>query len=239
MSGSTRRRRTISKPFEALAGRTWVSPEELHATVGAAASGVATLSSAGGPPPGTTLSGVALTELSGRAYWLAFNVGDSRVYLLRDGSLEQISVDHSRRQELLEAGADPDALGVGRNVITRALGAGRDGVPQLDQWLLPALTGDRVLVCSDGLSSEVTDLLIGAILASSADPQDAARALVGAALEAAGRDNVTAVVVDATRVATSGEEDDLHDTLNTGSIGPDDDTVEDPIADEPGRATTW
>ncbi len=82
-----------------------------------------------------------------------FNVGDSRVYLLRDGRLEQVSVDHSRRQELLDQGLVEQSKAIGGNVITRALGGGLLGVPVLDQWLLPLQRRDRMLVCSDGLSS--------------------------------------------------------------------------------------
>lgn len=214
--------------FEVLAGRDWVGAHELHEAMSAAASGISALAS-DGPAPGTTLAGVALTSQSGRAYWLAFNVGDSRVYLLRNGEFEQVSVDHSRRQELLEAGVEPEAIRVGRNVITRALGAGRPGVPLLDQWLLPAQEGDRVLVCSDGLTTDVSDPLILATLRSAPDPQDAARALVAAALNAAGRDNVTAVVVDAVEVTTlgpAGEPDD-EDTLNDVPSFALDDTTED------------
>lgn len=223
----------VVRQFEALAGRSWVDAEDVQRAVAAATAGIRALAG-DGPAPGTTLAGVALTQQAGRAYWLAFNVGDSRVYLLRDGRLEQISVDHSQRQELLEAGADPGSIRVGRNVITRALGAGRPGVPVMDQWLRPARRGDRVLVCSDGLNTEVTDLLILATLQASADPQSTARALVVAALDAAGRDNVTAVVVDALEVSggegaddedeitlTGLELDAADDTINLGAAGAD------------------
>jgi len=149
---------------------------------------------------------------------------------VRDGRLEQISVDHSHRQELLEAGADPESIRVGRNVITRALGAGSPGVPVMDQWLRPARRGDRVLVCSDGLNTEVTDPLILATLLASPDPQEAARALVSAALTAAGRDNVTAVVVDALVVSSAtgddGDGGDDEDTLSPPELEVDDDTVD-------------
>lgn len=191
--------------FEGLArqakasGRRWVTAGDLHQTVAAASARVDALAAAG-PAPGTTLAGVALTQQSGRPYWLAFNVGDSRIYVMRDDLLEQISVDHSAHQELLEAGVEEESIWIGRHVITRAIGGGRPGVPLLDQWLLPAQVGDRILVCSDGLTNEVTDALIAATLRCETDPQRAASTLVRAALDAAGRDNVTAVVVDAVEV---------------------------------------
>lgn len=206
----------VVQAFEPLAGRPWVSAADLQAAVARAAAGVAALGG-DGSPPGSTLSGAALTEQDGHPCWLVFNVGDSRVYLLRDGRLEQITVDHSRRQELLEAGASPESIQVGRNVITRALGAGQAGVPAVDQWLVPAAQGDRVLVCSDGLSAEVTAVFLLATLQSVTDAQDAARALVAAALAAGGSDNVTALVVDAVEVTGDVPSED-DDTLASGVL---------------------
>ncbi len=199
--------------FEELARADWVSSDALHAAVVAASESVDAMAEHGNHP-GSTLAGVALTHQAGRPYWLAFNIGDSRVYLLRGEALEQVSVDHSRVQELLESGTPASRITVGRNIITRAIGGGGDGVPVLDQWLVPAMAGDRVLVCSDGLSGEVTDLLMLATLVEQRDPQSGARALVAAALAAGGRDNVTAVVIDAldVRAAEEGCADDA-DTL--------------------------
>lgn len=214
------------RQFATLVGRPWVTPQDVQERVASAASAIAALA-VGGRAPGSTVAGVALSQESGRPYWLAFNLGDSRVYLLRSGRLEQVTVDHSRHQELLDAGIDPATADVGRNVITRALGGGTRGAPALDVWLRPALTGDRVLVCSDGLSTELTELLILAILRSVADPADAAAALVAAALDAAGRDNVTAVVVDALRAAAGGAPDDLEDDTATEREEPDTETERD------------
>jgi serine/threonine protein phosphatase PrpC len=80
-----------------------------------------------------------------------------------------------------------------RNVVTRALGSDTGRLP--DHWLLPAVTGDRFLICSDGLFGELPDDVIRRLLAAG-DPLRAAEALVTAANDAGGRDNVTAVVVD-------------------------------------------
>ncbi len=152
---------------------------------------------------GTTLSGLVLADVDGMGYWLSFNIGDSRTYRLSGGELEQISVDHSVVQELIESGelslADA-ASDHRRNIITRAIGAGSTG--DADFWMFPAELGDRMLICSDGLSSEVPDAHIREILTVESDPQTAAAVLVGEAVSAGGRDNITVVVVDAVSVAS-------------------------------------
>lgn len=153
---------------------------------------------------GTTLTGVAVADVSGEAYWLVVNVGDSRTYRLYDGTIERLTVDHSVVQELVDHGVlDSTAAKVDhrRNVITRAIGAGNEGVP--DYWMVPARTGDRILVCSDGLTGEIDDEDIAEILLAEDDPQEASVRLVSEAVVHGGRDNITAVVVDA--VAVSGE----------------------------------
>ncbi|GEK85520.1 PP2C family protein-serine/threonine phosphatase [Microbacterium aerolatum] len=152
---------------------------------------------------GTTLSGLVLADVDGMGYWLSFNIGDSRTYRLSDGELEQISVDHSVVQELIESGElsiDEAVSDHRRNIITRAIGAGSTG--DADFWMFPAELGDRMMICSDGLSSEVSDGRIRDILNTERDPQLAADALVAAAVTAGGRDNITVVVVDAVSVAS-------------------------------------
>lgn len=152
---------------------------------------------------GTTLSGVVLADVDGMGYWLTLNIGDSRTYRLADGELEQISVDHSVVQELIESGELDWMQAVSdtrRNIITRAIGAGSAG--EADFWLFPAEVRDRMLICSDGLSSEVPDARIREILTVESDPQTAAAALVAEAVSAGGRDNITVVVADAVSVAS-------------------------------------
>ncbi|GAB3548830.1 protein phosphatase 2C domain-containing protein [Arthrobacter tumbae] len=147
---------------------------------------------------GTTLSGVVLVEESGMPYWLFFNVGDSRTYRLSQGRFGQISVDHSEVQELVDRGHITQEQAVGhprRHVITRALGTGDDS--EADYWLMPVEVDDRILICSDGLSTEVSDDRIYTLLSSTADPQQTADALVQETLRNGARDNVTVVVVDA------------------------------------------
>ena len=147
---------------------------------------------------GTTLTGAVLVrDDDARPCWLVFNVGDSRTYRLTNGLLEQITVDHSEVQELVDMGQitpDEALIHPRRHVVTRALGTGGD--TEADYWLIPAESGDRLLVCSDGLTGEVSDGQLQQILSSTANPQDACASMVEAALRSGGRDNVTVLVID-------------------------------------------
>jgi protein phosphatase len=145
---------------------------------------------------GTTAAGLAALETMGAEQLMVFNIGDSRVYRLAGGRLDQVTVDHSEVQELVMAGViTPEQARVHprRNVVTRALGTEAGLRP--DHWLVPPIVGDRYLICSDGLSGELPDEAIAQLLAPGL-PQQAAETLVAAANEAGGRDNVTVVVVD-------------------------------------------
>jgi len=146
---------------------------------------------------GTTAVVAVLVEDEGVPSWLLANLGDSRIYRLVDGVLDQVSVDHSVVQELVDSGqitAEQAAVHPERHVITRALGSPAGVIP--DFFVMPLGAAERLLLCSDGVSGMIEDVVIEKILASATDPRDAADALVGAALEAGGRDNATAVVVD-------------------------------------------
>jgi protein phosphatase len=150
---------------------------------------------------GTTLVGLVLVAQGDAACWLAFNIGDSRLYRLGPPGvgrrLEQVTVDHSEVQELIGAGligADQRRGHPRGHLITRALGIRRR--PQVDTWVLTREPGERFLLCSDGLSDEVADDEIGRLLAAGPEPVEAANLLVQAAVEAGGRDNVTVVVVE-------------------------------------------
>lgn len=157
-----------------------------------------------GPGMGTTIAGLALLDPAEGSQLMVFNVGDSRVYRLAEGRLDQVTVDHSEVQELVRLGAitrEQARTHPRRNIITRALGGAHDVRP--DHWLLPPVTGDRYLVCSDGLNGELPDSALRELLMSGS-PQQAAEALVAAANEAGGHDNTTAVVVDVT-VENEGE----------------------------------
>lgn len=145
---------------------------------------------------GSTLSGVVLVQHEGHPHWLILNVGDSRAYRLVDGFLERLTIDHSLVQERIDAGElreEDRAEADDRNVITRAIGA-HDA--RADSWLMPLTTGERLLLCSDGLHGELTDDQLREILISAGRPASTAAALIAAANRAGGRDNVTAVVVD-------------------------------------------
>lgn len=125
------------------------------------------------------------------------HVGDSRVYLLHNGTLVRITHDHSYVEELVDAGeitADEARVHPSRSIITRALGSDPD--MYADHFTLDVSTGDRIILCSDGLSSMVPDKEIEELAVSSVTPQAAADTLVSAALTAGGHDNVTVVVVD-------------------------------------------
>jgi protein phosphatase/serine/threonine-protein phosphatase Stp1 len=123
--------------------------------------------------------------------------GDSRAYLLRDGALARVSRDHSLVQVLVDCGEITDAEAENHpraNVITRAVGAEADMV-ELDKVTDRLVGGDRFLLCSDGLSKELSDPELAAILRADG-PEVAAERLVEAALERRARDNVTAVVLE-------------------------------------------
>ncbi|WP_035782836.1 PP2C family protein-serine/threonine phosphatase [Arthrobacter sp. H14] len=158
----------------------------------------AAIRTATGSRSGTTLSGVVLVEDGGGLFWLIFNVGDSRTYLFNGDGLEQITVDHSEVQELMQMGvitAQEAAEHPRRSVITKALGTGSKAAPDL--ILLPAQDGDRILICSDGLTGEINDEQIHRIMSTLPHPQHAADSLVQVALDTGGQDNVTVMVINA------------------------------------------
>lgn len=153
---------------------------------------------------GTTLTGVVLVEESGAPHWLVFNVGDSRTYRLSSGTFGQVSVDHSEVQELVDLGRITEEQArthPRRHVVTRALGTGDDA--EADVWLMPVEEGDRMLLCSDGLSGEVTDEAIWTVLSTVHDPQEACDELIAATLRSGARDNVTVVIIDASVLGES------------------------------------
>jgi len=151
---------------------------------------------------GTTLTAAMIKDDT----LLVAHVGDSRAYLFREGGLTQMTADHSwvgemvRRGEitLSEAARHPH-----RSVITKALGTDQELNPDMVE--IAVEEGDRVLLCSDGLTGMVDDATIREILGLGADAQAAAQALVDAALANGGEDNVTVVVVD---VLNADAEDD-------------------------------
>jgi protein phosphatase len=165
---------------------------------------------------GTTLCGIALTgATSEEQRALVFNVGDSRAYLLRDGALQLLTHDHSVVQELVDGGeiSEEEAeTHAERHVVTRSLGTGL-GI-DIDWWTLEPRTADRFLVASDGLTKEIGPQQLAELLAQDMPPDKVVTDLVEAALEAGGRDNVTAIVIDVEAVGevpmVSPLDDDTH-----------------------------
>jgi serine/threonine protein phosphatase PrpC len=144
------------------------------------------------------------------------HVGDSRGYLLRDGTLSQLTTDHTFVQSLIDEGRiteDEARVHPHRNLILRAV----DGVhePEPDVFTLEVATGDRILLCSDGCSGVLSDDELGRILIDGT-PDHAAVSLISASLEAGSSDNVTVVVAD---VIDDDAEDDA-DTTASAATGP-------------------
>ncbi len=145
---------------------------------------------------GTTLT--AGTLVAGGTL-LVGHVGDSRAYLLRDGELRQVTVDHSLVEELVRDGRltpDEAAVHPQRSIITRALGV--DASVEVDVYPVELAPGDRLLLCSDGLTGMVQFDAIAATLRREEDPARAATQLIDAANAAGGEDNITVVVVAVT-----------------------------------------
>jgi protein phosphatase len=146
------------------------------------------------------------------------NVGDSRVYRLQGGELHQLTVDHSLVQQLLDDGSllQTDVATFARkNVITRALGADNSTA---DYWLRPVETGERLLVCSDGLSGELSDESIKAGLLLGGTSQETADRLLSSALEHGGRDNISVIVIDVIAGGASSWPDGVNDDDHSDTI---------------------
>jgi protein phosphatase len=140
---------------------------------------------------GTTLTAVYLNDSN-----LAIaHVGDSRAYLFRDGSLKRLTQDHSLVDELVRQGKLTEAQAAEhpqRSIITRALGP--EPTVDVDTWTYPVQAGDVLLLCSDGLTSMISEERVAEILASSPTIEQAAQRLIDEANEAGGRDNITVVL---------------------------------------------
>ena len=143
---------------------------------------------------GTTFSGVVFVENQA----VVSHIGDSRVYLCRDGETIQVTSDHTFVQRLVELGriTEQEALvHPRRNVLLRVIGDTNEP-PQLDFQVLEAKPGDRWMMCSDGLNGYVSDSIIHMNLSSEQSPDEVVEVLIGEALMAGAPDNVTVVLVD-------------------------------------------
>lgn len=146
---------------------------------------------------GSTVSGIAQVSVGDAGHWAIFNVGDSRVYRCSSGTMTRATVDHSETAEMVLDGLiteDEARTHRLRHVITRAMGT--DPVPQVDMWVVPQTPGERFVVCSDGLTNELTDDEIAAVALSEDDPVAAADRLMSLAIAAGARDNTSVIVVD-------------------------------------------
>jgi serine/threonine protein phosphatase PrpC len=143
---------------------------------------------------GTTVSGMLRV---GSKMAMA-HIGDSRIYLLRDGTMTQMTHDHTFVQRLVESGRitqEEAAVHPRRSVLMRVLGD-VDASPEIDTAIFDTRSGDRWLLCSDGLSSFVTEDKIAATLRRVSDAEVATERLVQASLDQGAPDNVTVVLVD-------------------------------------------
>ena len=147
--------------------------------------------------PGTTIASTVVVLLADEHGFVCLWVGDSRIYLWRDGELSRLTTDHSRVQELVDAGLlAPDAAAnhPHSNIVTRAIGGGR---LEFGRFREPLEPGDRFLLCSDGLTNMVMDPEIAHELSDGAVSADAAQRLLDLVLARGAHDNVTVVVVGA------------------------------------------
>ncbi len=125
------------------------------------------------------------------------NVGDSRAYVFADGEMTQVTDDHSLAEERMRHGEMTEAEAAvhpQRHILTRALGV--SDYVEADMWELELRTGDRLVLCSDGLTNEVDSDEMAGILGEVDDPEEAAQRLVEVANEHGGADNITVVVID-------------------------------------------
>jgi len=126
---------------------------------------------------------------------LVGHVGDSRAYRLRGGRLIQLTRDHSLLQEQIDAGLitpEQASFSANKNLVTRAVGV-EDSV-MLESHLHELLPGDTILLCSDGLSDMLDDARISSLLQSGETLEACARALIDAANEAGGKDNIAVIL---------------------------------------------
>lgn len=150
---------------------------------------------------GTTVTGALMNLQSAEPHWVIFNIGDSRVYEFSEDHLTQVTVDHSVVQQLVDSGTitvqeaeyHPHA-----NAITRAVGMLEDPIPDLVR--IPLQDRQRLLICSDGLTKELTFEGLQYFLASADTAQTAAETLLAQALGNVGRDNITVIVLEVSKM---------------------------------------
>ena len=143
---------------------------------------------------GTTL--VSMLLLENRTAFIA-NVGDSRAYMMRDRALHQVTKDHSLVAKMVERGRITEEEARNHphsNILLRTVGTERD--VDIDVFRVDVQSGDKIMMCSDGLWGEVEDQDLESIMNTYVDPRIAARELVRAAHHGGGKDNVTLMIVE-------------------------------------------
>ena len=223
----------------AVADAGLVTPKTIEKALARAVKDIASHPEATDDGTGTTVTGVFLDTSGEAAHWVTLNIGDSRVYLVRDGAIVQITTDHSVVQELVAAGRlSPEEAEnhPGGSGVTRAVGPS-DGVKP-DYVRLDVADGDRFVICSDGLTKELTDYGIRHFLDENPDPADAVTAMLEAALENGGRDNITIVVLDvADPAARTDVDEDTGPVGEAAADGSDVDAANAADADDAGSST--
>jgi PPM family protein phosphatase len=153
---------------------------------------------------GTTLTAAYVDDTS----VAIAHVGDSRAYLFRDGKLERLTQDHSLVEELVRQNKLTPEQAAGhpqRSIITRALGP--EASVEVDTWTYPVRAGDILLLCSDGLTTMISEARVAEILGEAGSLDGTADALIDAANEAGGRDNITVVLFRLEEVGEDGQAD--------------------------------
>jgi protein phosphatase len=190
---------------------------------------------------GTTVT-AALVDAAAGAVAIG-HVGDSRAYLLRGGSIEQLTTDHSLVAELVESGIltpEEAERHPQRSAITRALGT--EPSVEVDAFTVDAGVGDLFLLCSDGLSTMVDDEEMAAVVATAGrDPARAAEELVAAANAHGGEDNVTVVLFEILEESAPGapdtrQDEEMHPTTEPEATGSD--PGREATGSDPGRGQT-
>jgi serine/threonine protein phosphatase PrpC len=215
--GEVAARLSIAAIRNALADRVLVAPPERAMTESIALANAAVWEAARSPERkgmGATLVAVLVHGL--HAYFT--EVGDSRAYVLREGRLEQVSRDQSYTQMLIDAGAlKPEDVGTFpmKNVIVQAMGA--SATVDVPLRRLALRRGDRLLLCSDGLSGRVSDEAMAAILQARAAPHEAVAELIDGANAAGGDDNITVIlaVVSGDGIRPPAADETLEATIET------------------------
>ncbi|MDA3974675.1 Stp1/IreP family PP2C-type Ser/Thr phosphatase [Enterococcus thailandicus] len=142
---------------------------------------------------GTTIVAVALSETR----FTIANVGDSRAYLVREDQLKQLTEDHSLVNELVKSGEISQEMAVNhprKNILTRSVGM--PGTVEVDVATYSWQLGDRLLLCSDGLTNMLSEEMIGSIIDGVGSLTDKVKELIDRANEAGGADNITALLIE-------------------------------------------